>query len=57
MSRDMIKTVLGLTKQADSALWQLVDMLDEQKIKFEYPDYLESITEACEELQKRAEGE
>ena len=52
----MIKTVLGLTQQADSALWQLVDTLDEQKIKFEYPDYLESITEACEELQKRVKG-
>ena len=57
MPRDVSETILGLTKKADCALWQLIDVLDQQETKFEYYDYLESITEACEELQKRAEGE
>ena len=44
--------LLALVKQADHALWTVVDMLDEYQVAYPESEYLASLWSACAELEK-----
>jgi hypothetical protein len=48
----VLANILSLVKQADHALWTVVDMLDKYQVAYPESEYLASLWSACAELEK-----